>query len=77
MSLVHVGRHVQSVLEQKREQGKDEGGRDYDWWYEALWSYVGCAMPTDELVSSQKVEGWYTKFEEVLQKKRGGKGKAA
>ncbi|GJE94049.1 YDG/SRA domain-containing protein [Phanerochaete sordida] len=40
---------------------KDEGGRSARWWYDALWSYVGCAMPTDKLVPPATVEGWYRK----------------
>ncbi|EKM51303.1 uncharacterized protein PHACADRAFT_263341 [Phanerochaete carnosa HHB-10118-sp] len=75
--LVRVGRYVQSVLQQKRGRGKDEGGRDYDWWYEALWSHVGCAMPTKQLVSVQQVEEWYTKYEQKLQTKKERKEKAA
>lgn len=60
--LVTVGAHVEAVLSRKAAQGHDEGGRDLGWWYDALWSYVGCAMPTSKVVEPQTVEGWYRKY---------------
>lgn len=66
---MHVGQYVRQVLEERREQGTDEGGRDASWWFDALWSYVGCAMPTERVLTPQTVEAWYVKFEEALRKK--------
>lgn len=36
---------MRHVLESKSQQGADEAGRDSAWWYSALWTYVGCAIP--------------------------------
>ena len=40
-----VGQRVVAVLETKKQEGTNAPGRDENWWYDALWGYVGCAIP--------------------------------
>lgn len=59
---------MRRVLESKSQQGADEAGRDGAWWYSALWTYVGCAIPTkpdEKLVRDPEgVEQIYEKQEQ-------------
>lgn len=66
--LLPIGRHVNKILQVKRELGKDEGGRDEKWWYDALWSYVASAMPVDKIPTPEQVEDWFNKREDKMQK---------
>lgn len=66
--LVQAGRYVNKILDEKRQQGTDEGGRDAAWWEESLWQYVADHMPKGNPTPAQ-VREWYEKREAVLKKK--------
>lgn len=70
--LLPIGRHINKVLARKAELGTDEAGRSVQWWYDALWSYAACAMPSDPLPSPEQTENWYNKWEKKAQGLRGG-----
>lgn len=64
---------MQSVLEEKTRQGKDEAGRDRDWWHNALWSYVWFSAPKrpeEEKACPGDAEEWYQKREKKVTEKR-------
>ena len=67
--LLRIGRHVNTELAKRASGAHDEGGRDARWWYDALWSYVGAHMPSSEVFTPQKVEGWYQSREDKIQAK--------
>lgn len=57
--LLEIGRHIRSVIQEKR----DEGG-DYEWWRAELWKFVVDATPKkNHNYTIQQYEDLYEKFE--------------
>ena len=75
--LLHVGRHVNKVLEEKALMEKDEAGRDVEWWFDALWSYVAQALPSweNKTLTAKRIEQIYKEQEDIMNKKKEKKRK--
>ncbi|EKM51304.1 uncharacterized protein PHACADRAFT_200126 [Phanerochaete carnosa HHB-10118-sp] len=74
-AILYIGRRVQSVLEEKTRQGKDEAGRDREWWHNALWSYVWFSAPKRPKETEARpgeAKKWYEKKEKKIREKKEG-----
>jgi len=72
-AILYIGRRVENVLEEKTRQGRDEAGRDREWWHNALWTYVWFSVPKKPGETDARpdlVEQWYRDAEKKVTEKR-------